>query len=224
MEFLRFEYLPSGQNAIVAIATHTGYNQEDSLIINQSSVDRGLFRSTFYRSYRTIEDRSIHVDERFEIPNKNNCEIKMIAVYDKLDQDGLACPGERVRGDDVLVGKSSAVRQLGEEMLVDTPTIAGNTSANRVSRRDCSTMQRSSETGVVDAVSLTTNADGNRFVKVRVRSVRVPQIGDKFSSRHGQKGTCGMLYRFEIMNCCFRKLFSGRKICRIQLRASLQTS
>lgn len=203
MEFLKFHCLPSGQNSVVAVATHTGYNQEDSLILNHSAVDRGFFRSTFYRTYRDQEKRQGGTNELFERPQKENCEVHADVCYTKLDIDGIINPGARVRGNDALIGKTAPVRQLGDENALANAGLLGPQAqamgANRLARRDVSTMQRSSETGVVDSVVVTTNQEGYRFVKVRVRSVRIPQIGDKFSSRHGQKGTCGMLYRQEDM-------------------------
>uniref|UniRef100_A0A0K0CZ74 DNA-directed RNA polymerase subunit beta n=1 Tax=Angiostrongylus cantonensis TaxID=6313 RepID=A0A0K0CZ74_ANGCA len=152
MEYLRFNELPAGINAIVAILSYSGYNQEDSVIMNQSAIDRGLFRS--------------------------------------LDEDGIISPGMRVSGDDVIVGKTIAFPEVDDDL---------DASSRRYTKRDASTFLRPSETGVVDQVMVSLNADGNKFVKVRVRSVRTPQVGDKFASRHGQKGTMGIMYRQEDM-------------------------
>ncbi|KAF5177382.1 Dna-directed rna polymerase subunit beta, partial [Thalictrum thalictroides] len=189
MEHLHFRQLPAGINAIVAIACYSGYNQEDSVIMNQSSIDRGFFRSLFFRSYRDEEKKmGTLVKEDFGRPNRENTMGMRHGSYDKLDDDGLAPPGTRVSGEDVIIGKTTPIAQDESQGL-----------ASRYTRRDHSTSLRHSESGMVDQVLLTTNADGLRFVKVRMRSVRIPQIGDKFSSRHGQKGTVGMTYTQEDM-------------------------
>nr|AAY89343.1 RNA polymerase II second largest subunit [Antirrhinum majus] len=182
MEHLHFRQLPAGINAIVAIACYSGYNQEDSVIMNQSSIDRGFFRSLFFRSYRDEEKKmGTLVKEDFGCPNRDNTMGMRHGSYDKLEDDGFAPPGTRVSGDDVIIGKT-------------TPFTPDENQNIRFTRQDHSSSLRHSESGVVDQVLLTTNADGLRFVKVRIRSVRIPQIGDKFSSRHGQKGTIGMTY------------------------------
>ena len=107
MDFLHFKELPAGCNAIVAIACYTGYNQEDSIIFNQSSIDRGLFRSAFFRTYSDTQDK----DEQFEIPDFKRCSGRKHGTYDKLDIDGLICPGAQVSGDDVIIGKSSQIKK-----------------------------------------------------------------------------------------------------------------
>ncbi|KAL0769652.1 hypothetical protein Bca101_034802 [Brassica carinata] len=189
MEHLHFRQLPAGINAIVAISCYSGYNQEDSVIMNQSSIDRGFFRSLFFRSYRDEEKKmGTLVKEHFGRPDRAVTMGMRHGSYEKLDDDGLAPPGTRVSGEDVIIGKTTPISQDEAQ---------GQSS--RYSRRDHSISLRHSETGMVDQVLLTTNADGLRFVKVRVRSVRIPQIGDKFSSRHGQKGTVGMTYTQEDM-------------------------
>ena len=191
MEFLKFRELPAGQNAIVAIACYSGYNQEDSVIMNQSSIDRGLFRSLFYRSYTDQEKRvGLSVVEQFEKPMRSDTLRLKHGTYDKLDDDGLVAPGVRVSGEDIIIGKTAPIAPDAEEL--------GQRTKLHV-KRDTSTPLRSTENGIVDQVLLSTNSDGLRFVKVRMRTTKVPQIGDKFASRHGQKGTIGITYRQEDM-------------------------
>eukprot|EP01113_Clastostelium_recurvatum_P008475 TRINITY_DN1400_c0_g1_i1.p1 TRINITY_DN1400_c0_g1~~TRINITY_DN1400_c0_g1_i1.p1 ORF type:complete len:1169 (+),score=338.29 TRINITY_DN1400_c0_g1_i1:148-3654(+) len=190
MEYLHFRELPAGQNMVVAIQSYSGYNQEDSLMLNQSSIDRGMFRSVFYRSYKDEEKKmgSLTLEE-FERPSRETCIALRHGSYDKLDDDGFISPGTRVSGEDIIIGKTTMLKDQDDEALT----------GRKQSKRDSSMALRSSENGIVDQVMLSTSQDGYKFVKVRVRSVRTPQIGDKFCSRHGQKGTCGMTYRQEDM-------------------------
>lgn len=191
MEFLKFRELPAGQNAIVAIACYSGYNQEDSVIMNQSSIDRGLFRSLFFRSYTDSEKRvGINVVEQFEKPFRSDTLRLKHGTYDKLDDDGIIAPGVRVSGEDIIIGKTSPINPDNQEL--------GQRTQQHV-KRDASTPLRSTESGIIDSVIVTTNQDGLRYVKVRVRTTKIPQIGDKFASRHGQKGTIGVTYRQEDM-------------------------
>jgi DNA-directed RNA polymerase II subunit RPB2 len=191
MEFLKFRELPAGQNAIVAIACYSGYNQEDSVIMNQSSIDRGLFRSLFYRAYLDQEKKvGMSVMEQFEKPNRADTLRMKQGTYDKLDNDGIITPGSRVSGDDIIIGKVAPIPTDAEEL-------GQRTAVHK--QRDVSTPLRSTENGIIDQVLLTTNSDGLKFVKVRTRTTKVPQIGDKFASRHGQKGTIGITYRQEDM-------------------------
>lgn len=186
MEYLKFRQLPAGINAIVAIACYSGYNQEDSIIMNQAAIDRGLFRSAFYRSYKDEEKQGTTKNtETLEKPDRSTTSGMKNSTYNKLDDDGVANPGQFMNGDDILIGK--------------TTPLPAEREGQRVTKRDCSTPMRSAEKGVVDGVVLTTNAEGMRFVKVRMRSLRVPQVGDKFASRHGQKGTVGMTFNQEDM-------------------------
>ena len=191
MEFLKFRELPAGQNAIVAIACYSGYNQEDSVIMNQSSIDRGLFRSLFYRSYVDQEKRvGMSVVEQFEKPYRSDTLRLKHGTYDKLDEDGIVAPGVRVSGEDIIIGKTAPIAPDAEEL--------GQRTKAHI-KRDVSTPLRSTENGIVDQVLMSTNAEGLKFVKVRMRTTKIPQIGDKFASRHGQKGTIGITYRQEDM-------------------------
>jgi DNA-directed RNA polymerase II subunit RPB2 len=169
MEFLHFRELPAGQNAVVAIACYSGYNQEDSIIMNQSAIDRGLFRSIFFRTYMDQEKKLGSTNlEQFEKPTARDCLVRRGNNYEKLDEDGLIAPGTRVTGEDILVGKTVPIMQDSEEM--------GQRTSRHV-KRDSSMAMRSTENGIIDQVMLTTNADGFKFAKIRVRSTRIPQIG-----------------------------------------------
>ncbi|KAH8835476.1 DNA-dependent RNA polymerase II second largest subunit [Flagelloscypha sp. PMI_526] len=191
MEYLKFRELPAGQNAIVAILCYSGYNQEDSVIMNQSSIDRGLFRSLYYRSYMDLEKKSgVNALEEFGKPTRDTTLRMKHGTYEKLEADGFIAPGSGVRGDDIIIGKTAPIppdsEELGQRTQVHT-------------RRDVSTPLKSTESGQVDQVLITTNQEGQKFVKIRIRATRIPQIGDKFASRHGQKGTIGITYRQEDM-------------------------
>jgi DNA-directed RNA polymerase II subunit RPB2 len=199
MTWLKFRELPAGQNTIVAIACYSGYNQEDSVILNQSSVDRGFQRSMYFRTHRDEEQPGERGSEpeRFDLPTRERCTGMKRGSYAKLDSDGLIAPGQRVSGDDVVIGKVAPLPQVTGAIAMDNAVQLRQ--MRRQTHRDVSVALKSSESGIIDGVMLTTNQDGSKFVKVRIRSIRVPQVGDKFASRHGQKGTCGMLYRQEDM-------------------------
>jgi DNA-directed RNA polymerase II subunit RPB2 len=191
MKYMHFGDLPAGQNVIVAIACYTGYNQEDSLIMNQSSIDRGLFRSIYYRVYMDQENKvGLKETECLEKPTRDTTLRMKHGTYDKLEDDGLIAPGVRVSGEDIIIGKTVPIPEDSQEL--------GQRTALH-SKRDASTPLKSTENGIVDQVMMTTNNDGFKFVKVRIRSIRIPQMGDKFASRHGQKGTVGITYRTEDM-------------------------
>lgn len=143
MSYLHFRDLPSGINATVGIMCYSGYNQEDSVIMNQSAIDRGFFRSVFYRSYRD-EEKKVYfsgtgreLSESFERPNRETVEGMRRCDYSKLDDDGLVAPGTRVSGDDIIIGKTAPLDQKAEEMM--------DARQARYQRRDASTPLRSSE-------------------------------------------------------------------------------
>ncbi|MCO5565838.1 hypothetical protein L7F22_019513 [Adiantum nelumboides] len=191
MNYLRFRELPAGQNAIVAILCYSGYNQEDSVIMNQSSIDRGLFRSLYTKTYFEMEKKTAMMSlEEIEKPSPVTAIRMRPGKYEKIEEDGLPAPGTRVSGEDILIGKTAPLPPDSQELGLRTKLHT---------KRDVSTPLKSTESGIVDEVMLSTNADGIKIVKVRVRSTRIPQVGDKFASRHGQKGTIGITYRQEDM-------------------------
>ena len=178
--------IPNGLNVIVAISSYSGYNQEDSVIINKGSIDRGLFRSTFYRTYRDDEKKiqSSGQDEKIMKPVPNITSGIKPGCYDKLESNGFVPINTHVTSNDIIIGKVFPIKDKKKSKYV---------------YRDSSTFLRSNESGHIDKIYLNRNGDGHKFCKVRVRSTRIPTIGDKFSSRHGQKGTCGMVLPEEDM-------------------------
>jgi DNA-directed RNA polymerase II subunit RPB2 len=202
MEHLKFRALPSGINAIVAIACYSGYNQEDSVIMSQSAIDRGLFRSAYYRATTDEEKRPLAgVAEQFEIPQRAECTSMKPGSYHKLDDDGIVAEATRIAGSDILVGKTAPLEALPDDAEGGTGAGAGQQALSLLvgskTKKDLSQAAKTTESGVVDKVMVAANEEGARFVKIRLRSIRKPQVGDKFSSRHGQKGTVGMAYRQE---------------------------
>ena len=176
--------LPNGINCIVAIASYSGYNQEDSIIFNQASIDRGLFSSTFYRTYKAEEKKNqLSGDEdRFCKPELDKLLYPKPCNYSKLNQSGFIDKDVYVSDGDIIIGKVIPIKNN-----------------NEYNYRDASQNIRSNEEGYIDDNYISTNSDGYKFSKVRLRSIRIPNIGDKFSSRHGQKGTIGMIYPEEDM-------------------------
>jgi DNA-directed RNA polymerase II subunit RPB2 len=181
---LYYDYLAEGQmgyghNIILAMGSFTGYNQDDGILMNADSFARGMFRSTFYRSYEAFEEDDPMLHTKSRVGNPTNIPgwtaLKPGVDYSKLDERGIVRVGELVDETSVLVG-----------MYMQTES--GD-------MRDSSVTAQVWTRGRVEKVSVTVNNMGLAMVKVRVVQERIPELGDKFSNRHGQKGTIGMLMR-----------------------------
>jgi len=180
-----YENHPAGQNLVVAIMSYEGYNMEDAVIINKGSIERGLARSTYYRPSIAEELRySGGLVDEVSIPDKDVKGYKSEKDYRLLGKDGIIHPEAKVKEGDVIIGKTSPPRFLSS---MDEYNLASSV------RRESSVYMKHGEKGIVDFVLITENQEGNRLVQVRVRDDRIPEIGDKFTSRHGQKGIIGLI-------------------------------
>lgn len=177
--------MPYGENPIVALATYTGYNQEDSIILNDSSLRRGLFHTSYYHSYDILEemiDPAAQVHTEF-INLKTNPKYKEQVIrkegldYDLLDSDGIIKVGSHVTDKTILVGILSPIRSATGEL---------------VKYKDVSYLPKRGQHGIIDSVYRFVSPEGILGVKIRIVEQRIPVLGDKFAARHGQKGTCGM--------------------------------
>lgn len=184
-ELGEYDRHPAGQNIIVAIMSYKGYNMEDAVIINKSSIERGFGRSTYFRPAVAEELRySGGLMDEICIPDKEVKGYKSEKDYRLLEEDGIVFSEAKVKEDDVVIGKTSPPRFLSS---LEDYSLSSNI------KRESAVSLKHGEEGVVDFILITENEEGNKLVQVRVRDTRVPEIGDKFTSLHGQKGIVGLI-------------------------------
>ena len=185
---LNADEMPCGINVIVAIATYTGYNQEDSIMLNKSSVRRGLFASTYYRTIKEQCNKNLSTGEEEIFCKPNQEDNSRQLNYDKIEEDGFVKENTFVSQGDVIIGKCMPNKSNGTFVY-----------------KDNSVSMKNNEYGYIDKSFSNnkyfnnTSAEGYNFAKIKIRNYREPTIGDKLSSKHGQKGSVGMLYDQEDM-------------------------
>lgn len=205
--YLKANDLPNGENLIVAIMTYTGYNQEDSIIINKSSVERGMFNLSYFKSYISVEknanDKGSRTHEKiyFANPNKKiqeglDINLKVFADYSKLDDNGLPILNEYIQEDDAIVGKiyeKVSFAKVGnkDDIFAEEEKTTAYESRTEIADKITN--------GFVDKVVVFKNSEGMNEAKIRLRKMRTPELGDKMASRHGQKGVIGMMLPQEMM-------------------------
>ena len=187
MNIIKLNNIPSGQQVIVAIASHTGYNQEDSLLFNKGSIDRGLFLATIYHTEKDEDKKLFGTEEIRCKPDKTKTKNIKFGNYDKLTSQGIMKENTLIEDRDIIIGKVIPIKENKNDFT------------KSVKFSDGSISHRTHEESYVDKNYIETNGDGYNFCKVRIRNFRKPVIGDKFSSRHGQKGTIGNIIPEEDM-------------------------
>ncbi len=172
---------PVGQNVIVAIMPFDGYNVEDAIVISQGSVDRGLGRSSRFRPYSSIElNYAGGLKDEICIPDKDTSGYRTEESYNNLEEDGIVYPEAELKSGDVIIGKISPPKFLSEAREISIQT-----------KKENSVTIKQEETGTIDAVFITQDKEGNKIIQVKTRELRIPELGDKFSCPHGQKGIVG---------------------------------
>jgi len=200
LDLVNFDQVPAGQNATVAVMSYSGYDIEDAVVLNKGSLDRGFGRCMVFRQYKTAvkryangtHDRTAGPPPAEAFPE--GAEDARYQRYRALDKDGICMVGEEVASGAVLVNKESPINVLeGGNDGVD------GGGGREVQFRSAPLTYKSSAPSYVDKVVLTSNEYDHFLVKILLRQVRRPELGDKFSSRHGQKGVCGIIVPQEDM-------------------------
>lgn len=198
IELINYDKLPAGQNAIVAVMSFSGYDIEDALVLNKASLDRGFGRCQVLRRHvTTIRRYPNGTYDRLNGPVLNEDGTVMKKDFENIEADGLPGVGCYLNPDDIIINKQ-------------TPSVVESTvpgAASEVTWKACPMRHKGTEGIYVDKVMMSVNQDTQQLFKVNTRQTRRPELGDKFSSRHGQKGVCGIIVEQEDLP------FSDQGIC-----------
>ena len=180
-----YQQHPAGQNIVVAVIDYLGYNMDDAIVVNKASIERGFARNSYYRPVSAEELRySGGLMDEISIPDKDTKGYRSEKDYRYLEDDGIIYPEAEIREGDVVIGKTSPPRFLSS---LDEYNLSLSI------RRESSVALKHGEQGIVDLVLISENKEGSKLIQVRVRDQKIPEIGDKFTSRHGQKGVIGLV-------------------------------
>ena len=188
---INYDRHPNGSNVVIAVASFDGYNMEDAIIINASSIQRGLLWSYMFRTYEAEEKRYMGGQEDIiGIPEAGVRGYAGEDSYKQLSEDGIVNPETVIKSDDMLIGRISPLRFLGaiDQFVTGIENI-----------RETSVRLRHGDEGIADRVFITHTIDGTKIVKVAIRDLKIPEIGDKLASRHGQKGVIALIVPQEDM-------------------------
>lgn len=187
MNMIHLNNIPSGAPVIVAIMCHSGFNQEDSILFNEGSIQRGLFQATIYHT-EVDEDKNNYGNNEVRCkPDATKTRGMKFANYNKLNNNGVIPENTRLEDRDIIISKVIPIKE------------ARNDNTKVIKYDDYSRSYRTNEESYIDKNLIERNEQGYKFCKVRIRTLRKPVIGDKFSSRHGQKGTIGNIIPEENM-------------------------
>ncbi|KAL3171997.1 hypothetical protein MRX96_043674 [Rhipicephalus microplus] len=189
IELINFEELPAGQNATVAVMSYSGYDIEDAIVMNRSSIDRGFGRCQVYRTQKcVIKKYADQTSDKIMGPLIDSLNTRPVWKHRHLDDDGIAHPGSRVENRQVLINKW-------------VPVASASTSESEPpaeeEHKEVPQVYQGLEPAYVEKVLITSSAEDTFLMKLLLRQTRCPEIGDKFSSRHGQKGVVGLIAQQE---------------------------
>ncbi|XP_057327010.1 DNA-directed RNA polymerase III subunit RPC2 [Microplitis mediator] len=195
IELINFDKLPAGQNATVAVMSYSGYDIEDALILNKASIDRGYGRCLVYRSVKTTLKKygssTTSLQDRIMGPLIDSKTKKHVWKHEAIDLDGIVASGVMVDKGRVMINKS---------VPTNINTTPGNPASSApIEYREVPACYKGTVPSYIERVMVATNNSNECLIKLSLRQTRRPEIGDKFSSRHGQKGVTGLIVEQEDM-------------------------